>query len=128
MTIFCVEKKCHQNKFKQRCEEYACEKTLPKYKMKLILIIFLKASMRAFFLYSDFPAMKFNFLSYYLLTTMLNSIDDDNDSLNKAAKTSTTPAQSKSPSTAMAKTSNSIKIKTNCCFILICPFFYSICS
>lgn len=41
--------------------------------------------------FPDFPAVKFNFLSYYLLTTMLNSIDDDNDNLNKAAKTSTTP-------------------------------------
>lgn len=57
---------------------------------------------------------------------MLNGNDDEDDddfgittALIKQQKTAR-----KIPMMAMSKTSNSIKIKTNCCFILILPLFF----
>lgn len=145
MTIY-YAKKCHQNKFQifilctlmwrnvHAWKDITEIKNNKKYKIKLILIIFHKAYLSTiiwtcsfFSLYSDFLAIKFNFLSYYRSTTMLNSNDDDDDddNLNKATKT-TTSTPKIYPKIAMSKTSSNgikMKIKTNCCFILIFSFF-----
>lgn len=85
--------------------------------------------------YSDFLAVKFHFPCSFLSTMMLDSSDydateegdadddggcnDDDDSLNKTTAATTTKITRKETMMAMAQTSNNIKIKTNCYFILI---------